>query len=127
MALVIQHSLGENLEGVVILKKIKFRGKDIFTGEIIFGDLLDEGKEVFIRDRKSNKKTFVQVDPESVAQLVGCDCAGNEIYEGDKLITKVGVITYAANIAYPATEICNNENYLTDSAKKNKWKLVKDD
>ena len=71
------------------MRTIKFRGKDIETGEWLYGDLIqrmgymptivhsvcDNGKVAYV-------ETAVQ--RESVGQFTGvCDEYGNEIYEGD--------------------------------------------
>ena len=60
-------------------RPIKFRGKRVDNGEFVFGDiahtevgiLMDGGFEVV---------------PDSVAQLVGYDANGREVYEDDVLI-----------------------------------------
>ena len=76
---------------------IKFRGKDIRNGKYVFGDLIhgfdDEWKynENVTRiafGNGFNEIVYVEVDPETVAQLVGYDAEGNEVYEGDEI--KVG-------------------------------------
>ena len=68
------------------MRSIKFRG-ETFSGELVFGDVnhFANGK-VAIADGFENR--FVK--PESVAQLVGYACDGNEVYEGDKVIDKYG-------------------------------------
>ena len=63
------------------MKTIKFRGRDD-TGYPHYGDLTHEGKDVLVDD--------VEVDPESVAQFIGCDKDGNEIYEGDEIKSHFG-------------------------------------
>ncbi len=60
------------------MKEIKFRGVDIGTGEIVYGDLIHDDAGVLIFDGH-----YYRVDVGSVAQLIGVDKNGNEIYEGD--------------------------------------------
>ena len=70
------------------MQTIKFRGKSKYSDKIIFGDF-NHGKEnVYVDDEP--------VYPESVAQLVGYDADGNEVYEGDQLIRLDGVIGFFA-------------------------------
>ena len=64
-------------------RQIKFRGRDINTGEFVFGDLAHTEVGVLIGAH--------EVDPESVAQFVGYDCEGAEVYEGDLLVDKHGI------------------------------------
>lgn len=79
------------------MKTIKFRGKRTDTGEFVFGSycyenygkrdarlgvlhaIIDEDGEEFI------------VDPDSVAQFIGHDSTGAEVYEGDRLANDNGV------------------------------------
>lgn len=59
------------------MRKIKFRGKMRGFGDYAFGDLRHRGDEVFVDGYR--------VYPESIAQLVGYDEQGKEIYEGDEV------------------------------------------
>lgn len=68
-------------------RPIKFRGRRSDNGELVYGSychevyrdlgtlhaIIDEGGEEFI------------VEEDSIAQLVGYDQDGNEVYEGDEL------------------------------------------
>jgi len=68
------------------MKPIKFRGRDIFTGELHYGFYrTDEDGANILEDRHG-----YLVEPDSVAQLVGYDRDGNEIYEGDVVISEYG-------------------------------------
>ncbi len=92
-------------------RTIKFRGKRIDNGEFVYGDLqthfrTDGKTKVFVIrtwERLDdwvvvvpNKSVIVAeyyerpVEPDSVAQLVGYDSAGNEVYEGDVVIGEYG-------------------------------------
>ena len=70
------------------MRTIKFHGKSKYSGDIIFGDLIHVDENIYIENEP--------VYPESVAQLVGYDADGNEVYEGDQLIRLDGVIGFLA-------------------------------
>ena len=61
------------------MREIKFRGEMRGFDYYAFGDLRHRGDEVFVDGYR--------VKPETVAQLVGYDANGNEVYEGDKLVS----------------------------------------
>ena len=63
-------------------RTIKFRGKRSDNGEFVYGNLAHIHPEFYIGGR--------EVNPESVAQLVGYDCDGREVYEGDFLVNDNG-------------------------------------
>lgn len=65
-------------------RPIKFRGRDI-RGRILFGDIRHNNGVWFMFDGDF----WYEVDPDSVAQLVGYDKDGKEIYEGDKVTSEV--------------------------------------
>ena len=67
-------------------RPIKFRGRDQ-NGKFHYGDLNHSDKYVLI---SNDGKPRIFVDPDSVAQLVGYDANGNEVYEGDALISVDG-------------------------------------
>lgn len=78
---------------MILLKDIpiKFRGKRIKDGTMIYGDLEHYFKDVCIRyeDKDEPLTYFIdKVVKDSIAQLCGYDAEGNEVYEGDKLICK---------------------------------------
>lgn len=68
------------------MRKIKFRGKDIRTGEYVFAELGQVSVEIkpafltFITD-----EDIYIVDAETVQQFCGVDDNGEECYEGDYL------------------------------------------
>ena len=70
------------------MRKIKFRGKDLETGKFIYGDLYQPRGAMLIRVDYAIAARYV--DPDSVAQLVGFDTNGCEVYEGDIVIDKFG-------------------------------------
>ena len=76
------------------MKTIKFRGRVIDSdkrdgGRIVFGSLVDHGESkhcprYWIYPLEGDRN--FPVDPDSVAQLVGYDANGNEVYEGDTVL-----------------------------------------
>lgn len=70
------------------MRTIKFRGRHVeYHDEIYYGFyVMDARGNHFIID--SNNIMHI-VDPESVAQLVGHDSNGNEVYEGDVLLDEL--------------------------------------
>ena len=83
-------------------RTIKFRGKRRDNGEFVYGDLIHMtgGRVGIIFDKRI---AAVEVDPDTVAQFVGCDCDGKEVYEGDYIIEHSGDVArvdYHDNPAY---------------------------
>lgn len=72
------------------MRPIKFRGRNIETGEYVFGDLRIIGirPHIFKEAQCYYDEELIEVEPESVAQLVGYDAKNKEVYEGDTLIDK---------------------------------------
>lgn len=60
---------------------IKFRGRNM-NGNFVYGNFLYIGNDVYVGDSL--------VDPDSIARFVGYDADGNEVYEGDKVISEYG-------------------------------------
>ena len=59
-------------------RPIKFRGRCVGNGTLLYGDLTHEFDDVYVGSWR--------VEPESVAQLVGFDKDGAEVYEGDIIV-----------------------------------------
>lgn len=74
------------------MRPIKFRGRDINTGEVIFGDLRHIGIRTYIFKEAQcyYDEELIEVDEDSVAQLVGFDRDDKEVYEDDTLIDQNG-------------------------------------
>ena len=65
------------------MREIKFRGISKETGKKVFGYYLKSGDDSQIFDGEF----FHSVEPESVKQFLSLDVNGEEIYDGDTLIT----------------------------------------
>lgn len=90
------------------MRKIKFRGKD-FKGDYIycspFNTYFPFEYEDFCTD----------VDPDTIAQLVGYDKHGREVYEGDELTNADGKIYIAHwETAYRSADLIIRNRNLTD-------------
>lgn len=69
------------------MRPIKFRGRDIYTGKIVYAELGEVSAEIR-PDYLTviNDDGIFTVDHDSIAQFVGYDANGREVYEGDTLI-----------------------------------------
>lgn len=66
------------------MKQIKFRGQ-LPNGKLVYGDLVQWGGFESPRICSWDNGVIYDIDPESVAQFVGYDKDGREVYEGDTL------------------------------------------
>lgn len=76
------------------MKEIKFRGRDIRYNKFIFSNSIAfekigglNGYQPYLRDENGD---WVRCYPESIAQLVGYDADGREVYEDDVLVNGSG-------------------------------------
>lgn len=68
------------------MRLIKFRGRDINTGKYVYGDYCKGTRKTPPSIHEWQRGRFVDVEPESIAQLIGYDKNGAEVYEGDMLV-----------------------------------------
>ena len=69
------------------MRPIKFRGRDAY-GKLHYGDLWQRTDGMILFDH--DETVWQRVHPESVAQLVGYDRDGREVYEGDTFVVPCG-------------------------------------
>lgn len=84
------------------MRQIKFRGLTL-EGKFIYGDYRHIGfrPHIYKREQCYYEERAVEVAPESVAQLIGIDANGREVYEGDKVIRIAGDEDFNPEKAYP--------------------------
>lgn len=77
---------------------IKFRGVDIFSNELVYGDYLSPSElptapalSTYGLPQIMNEKGIHFVSPDSVTQLAGYDENGQELYCGDVVVNSGGV------------------------------------
>lgn len=67
------------------MRTIKFKGVDRKTGVTVYGDLIQPiGYGEVFPTLKRGSARYHEVKPDSIAQLVGVDTDGDEIYEGQR-------------------------------------------
>ena len=66
-------------------RQIKFRGRDIETGEYIYGDFIHRGPEAGHPGIIDNFDFYHEVEPQSVEQRITLDKNYNGIYDGDEI------------------------------------------
>ena len=78
-------------------RPIKFRGRvcdenkaQSDQGKTVYGNCLFQYPNGTVALSHTIKLALTFVEPESVAQLVGFDADGNEVYEGDELVLQNG-------------------------------------
>ena len=101
------------------MRPIKFRGLSIddkpasLKGKYVYGDLIqpwETGRGTQIRVTVDDHKDvngnivaycyYIEVAPDTVAQLIGVDKKGNEIYEGDEIVSLFGQHCFASFLHY---------------------------
>lgn len=77
------------------MRKIKFRGRSVKTKQFVYGFYCKRGIDGLHKILTFNKgfQGFIPVvvDPDTVAQLVGYDKNGKEVYEGDTVVGEDGM------------------------------------
>lgn len=87
------------------MRQIKFRGHALrdscgqSVDKIVYGDFVQEYDKVDISDWDDGD--IYEVAPESVAQLIGIDAHGREVYEGDTVIRIAGDEDFNPEKTYP--------------------------
>lgn len=72
------------------MRPIKFRGRDIDTDEFVYGDFVHDVPMSSFNGIIDDDDFVHEIKNDTVAQLVGCDRNGNEVYEGDTVVVPCG-------------------------------------
>lgn len=100
------------------MREIKFRGKDIETGEWIYGGIDSTGECISV---SMDKERYIAVDKETVSQYTGFNDVNNdEIYVGDILSDVLGntvIVEYAKGAYSIKFPYCNDYMLLHDFLK----------
>ena len=108
------------------MREIKFRGLAISDScgesvkKMVYGDLTQTWNKVMILDWDDGD--IYEVEPKSAVQLVGYDAKGNEVYEGDELITPDGTHIYAAICCHAKIAPAKDFDF-SEEAKRDGWML----
>lgn len=65
------------------MRKIKFRGVDLKTGEFVYGDFVHKVPMSSFNGIVDEFGVVHEIEPDSQKQLVGFDNQGREVYQGD--------------------------------------------
>ena len=77
------------------MRQIKFRGRRLDNGQFVYGDFVHYVPQSSFPGIVDEDGFVHEVESDSVAQLVGRDVNGKEVYEGDILTDEKG-FTYEA-------------------------------
>ena len=92
------------------MRPIKFRGKVHQNLDYVYGDLLQRYGKVFIGEQGDKFPAEIwEVLPESVAQFVGYDADGKEIYSDDKILSPNGLISEVSAMLLNSEDLQNFE------------------
>ena len=70
---------------------IKFRAKSCETGEYVYSNQVRQYEKNLSQGQMNGEEVY------NINQLIGYDCDGNEIYEGDKLMS-AGNVEFTAEL-----------------------------
>ena len=89
------------------MKEIKFRGRDLDTGKFVYGDFVHCVPMSSFPGIVDDDGSVHEVYFDSVAQLVGHDSNGKEIYDGDALQCDLDGLEKAVGVGLMACDIKN--------------------